>query len=82
MSGVPGPWVVGWAAGAGVVVVAAGLLLEITARAHRISAQAREITAGLDRARDNAAPLFELKQTGATVTRITDGLRTIREAGA
>jgi hypothetical protein len=79
---VPGPWVLGWAAGAGVVVIAAGLLLEITARAHRISAQARKITAGLDRSRDNAAPLFELKATTSALGSITDGLRTVREGGA
>lgn len=81
MDGVSKPWVIGWGAGAGVVVIAAGLLLEITARAHRISAQAREITAGLDRSRDNAAPLFALKQTAGNLTDITQGLRTIRETG-
>jgi hypothetical protein len=80
LRGIPGRWAVGWAAGAGIVGVAAGLLLEITARAHRISDQARDIAAGLDRTRDNAAPLFELKQTSSDLARITDGLRTVREA--
>ena len=75
-------WVIGWTAGAGVVAIAAGLLLEITARAERISAQAREITAGLEQARDNTAPLFALQETAATLGRVTDGLRTARGAGS
>ncbi len=75
----PNPWVTGWIAGAGVVAIAGGLLLEITARGNRIAAQAREITDGLDRARENAAPLFELSETSATLDRVTHGLRTARE---
>jgi hypothetical protein len=75
----PDPWVTGWVAGAGVVAIAAGLLLEITARGNRIAAQARDITAALERTRDNAAPLFELSETSASLDRITHGLRAARE---
>ena len=75
----PNPWVTGWIAGGGVVAIAGGLLLEITARGNRIAAQAREITAGLDRARENAAPLFELSETSATLDRVTHALRAVRE---
>ena len=77
-----GPWVTGWLAGAGVVAIAAGLLLEITARGNRIAAQAREITGGLDSARENAAPLFELSETSASLDRITRALRSAREQTA
>ena len=75
----PNPWVTGWIAGAGVVAIAGGLLLEITARGNRIAAQAREITDGLDRARENAAPLFELSETSASLDRVTHALRAARE---
>lgn len=77
--GMPNPWVTGWIAGAGVVAIAGGLLLEITARGNRIAAQAREITDGLDRAREHAAPLFELSETSATLDRVTHALRAARE---
>ena len=79
MKQTPSPWLIGWVAGAGVVAIAAGLLLEITARGNRIAAQAREITAGLDRARENAAPLFELSETSASLDRVTRSLRAARE---
>jgi hypothetical protein len=58
----PNPWVTGWIAGAGVVAIAGGLLLEITARGNRIAAQARDITEGLDRARENAIAVPGLAQ--------------------
>ena len=77
----PGGWTTGWAAGAGVVVVAAGLLLELTRRGNRIAAQAREVTESLERARDRTAPLFELSETAATVDRSTRLLRSLRETG-
>ncbi len=79
MKRVPSPWVTGWIAGAGVVAIAGGLLLEITARGNRIAAQARDITAGLERARDNAAPLFELSETSASLDRVARSLRAFRE---
>lgn len=82
MERTPSPWVTGWVAGAGVVVIAAGLLLEITARGNRIAAQAREITGGLDRVRENAAPLFELSETSASLDRVTRSLRAVRERSA
>ncbi len=61
------------------VAIAGGLLLEITARGNRIAAQAREITDGLDRARENAAPLFELSETSATLDGVARALRAARE---
>ena len=82
MERTPSGWTIGWVAGAGVVAIAAGLLLEITARGNRIAQQAREITGGLDRARENAAPLFELSETSASLDRVTRSLRALREQSA
>jgi hypothetical protein len=75
-------WIVGWAVGVVVVAVVAVLVLAITALAHRISAQARDITAALDGARENTAPLFDVRRSNHAIDRITRGLARVREEGS
>jgi hypothetical protein len=74
-------WRAGWLAGGGVVVVAAGLLLDITARARRIAREAEQITASLDRATENTAVLFELTTTNLRLDQAARRLRELRRAG-
>lgn len=73
-----GRWKAGWWTGAGVVALAAGLLLGLIGLARRITRQADEITEALTATRDNTAPLFELLDTNRTVERILAPLRTRR----
>jgi hypothetical protein len=75
-----GWWIFGWVVGAVVVMIAATLLLTIIALASRIVRQADEITAAIDGARANTAPLYEVKRTNLALDRITRGLRAAREA--
>lgn len=72
-------WIVGWALGAAVVLVAALLILAIIALARRIVRQAGEITAALEGARANTAPLFDLTRTNLALDRIHRGLAATRE---
>ena len=74
-------WRTGWAAGAAVVAVAAGLLLEIITRGRRIARQAEEIAATLKRAHGNSTGLFDLTQTNAALEHTVDGVRGLREGG-
>ena len=71
-------WRAGWVAGGGVVAVAAGLLLEITARARRIADQAEEIAATLERSHANTTALFDLTQTNDALQATADRLRALR----
>ncbi len=71
-------WVIGWAVGAVVVLLAAGLLLAVILLGRRISAQAGEITKALDGARTNTAPMFDVAHTNLALDRITRGLRDAR----
>jgi hypothetical protein len=73
-------WIVGWAIGAAVVVVAAVLLLTIVALGRRIVRQADEITTALDGARENTTPLFDVTRTNLAIDRITRGLARARGA--
>lgn len=72
-------WVVGWAIGVAVVLVAALLLLTIIALGRRITAQANDITAALDGAREHTTPLFDVTRTNLALDQITGDLRTVRE---
>lgn len=72
-------WVIGWAIGAAVVLVAALLLLAIIGLARRIVRQAGEITAALDAACENTAPLFDVTRTNLALDRIRRGLAQARE---
>jgi Na+/H+-dicarboxylate symporter len=74
-----GRWVLGWGAGAVVVVIAATLLLAIIALCRRIVSQAEDITRALDGARENTNVLFGVASTNATLERITRDLRAVRE---
>ncbi len=74
-SGGADPWVVGWIAGAGVVAVAAGLLVTITALARRVARQAGDIEAAIQASRDNVERLLDLPAVNASVARGLDGLR-------
>ena len=71
-------WIVGWVGGVVVIALVAALVLAITAVAHRITAQAEDITKALDGARANTEPLFAVKMTNSAVDRITRGLRIAR----
>ena len=79
---VSGWWIVGWAVGVVVVVIAATLVLTVIGLARRIVRQADAITEAIDGARENTAPLFDVKATSLSVDRITRGLRDVREHGA
>jgi hypothetical protein len=74
-------WIVGWVGGVVVIALVAALVLAITAVAHRITAQAEDITKALDGARANTEPLFAVKMTNSAVDRITRGLRIARTGG-
>lgn len=80
VSAISNRWRAGWAAGGGVVLIAAGLLLEITARAKRIAREAEEITAALDKATENSAVLFELTATNLALDRAARRLSELRGA--
>ena len=71
-------WRAGWAAGTGVVLIAAGLLVELSARGRRIVEQAEEIAAVLERTSGNAAALFEIAQTNEKLAAATAGLARLR----
>ena len=79
MTSTDGRWVLGWGAGAVVVVIAATLLLAIIALCRRIVSQAEDITRALDGARENTNVLFGVASTNATLERITGDLRAVRE---
>ena len=71
-------WWIGWAVALVVVLLAAGLLLTVIALGRRVAGQADDITAALDGARENTAPLFDVTRTNLAVDRITRGLRGVR----
>jgi hypothetical protein len=70
-------WVVGWAVGAVVILIAAALLLVIIGLGRRIVRQADDITTALDGTRENTTPLFDVTRTNLAVDQITRGLRTV-----
>lgn len=61
------PWVLGWTAGAGVVALAAGLLVTITVLARRVARQAGSIETALEATRHNVEPLLDLGSVNATL---------------
>lgn len=63
-------WALGWAAGAGVTGVAAGLLVTLILLARRISEQAGTIADGLERTAGTTAPLWELRDLNRTLERL------------
>lgn len=73
-------WLIGWMIAVVVVVLAATLLLTIIGLGRRIVRQADEITVGLDGARANTLPLYEVKKANLAIDRITRGLAAARKA--
>lgn len=82
MAAIDPTWIIGWAIGALVVVIAAVLLLTIIALARRVTAQADEITRALEGGRENTAALFELPRTNLALDRITRGLAALRRGSS
>lgn len=78
MIALSGWWTVGWIAGAAVVLVAAVLILVVISIARRITAETREIRAGLDGVSQKTLALREVSRTHKAVERITIGLRRAR----
>jgi hypothetical protein len=75
-------WIIGWAVGAVVVLIAAALLLSIIGLGWRITRQAEDITEALGGARTNTEPLFDVTRTNLAIDRITRGLRAVRTGGS
>jgi ABC-type multidrug transport system fused ATPase/permease subunit len=71
-------WIIGWAIGLVVVVIAATLLLAIIGLGRRIARQADSITEALDGARANTDALYDVARTNLAIDRITRGLRAVR----
>lgn len=71
-------WLVGWALGAVVVVIAALLLLAVIALGRRIVRQAVEITGALDGARENTTALYDVRRTNLALDRVARGLARAR----
>lgn len=67
-------WTVGWVGGGAVVLIAATLLVTITALARRIARQADEITAALDGAERHTEPLWRLRDVNSALSRVVDRL--------
>jgi aspartate/methionine/tyrosine aminotransferase len=72
-------WRIGWLSGGAVVVIAAALILTLIGLGRRITGQAREVDALLERVRDNTAGLFDLPKTNRTIETIAEGLRDLRD---
>jgi hypothetical protein len=70
-----GWWILGYAIGAAVVLVAATLLIVINLLARRIVRQTAEITLALDGAMRNTEPLFDLGMVNHSLESLTRGLK-------
>ena len=68
-------WVVGYAIGAGVVLVAATLLVLIILLARRIVRQTAEITLALDGSMRNTTPLYDIGMMNHGLQSIIRGLK-------
>lgn len=73
-------WVIGWAVGLAVTVVAATLLIAIIVLARRVVGQAGAIVEALDGARANTDALYDVRVTNHELDRITTHLATVRES--
>ena len=72
-------WFVGWGIALLVVLIAAALLVAISALGWRIVRQADGITEALDGTREHTTPLFDVTRTNLALDQITRGLRSVRE---
>lgn len=75
-------WIVGYALGAAVVLVAAALLVAAIALVRRVVGQAGDIVAALEGARSNTAPLVAIAEVNLALERIAAGLERLRGAQA
>lgn len=74
-------WIVGYAIGIAVVLIAATLLIAIIVLARRIVHQAAAITLALDGAMRNTDPLFDVANVNHSIESIARGLKKLRGAG-
>ena len=72
-----GWWILGYALGGVVVLIAATLLIVINLLARRIASQAAEITIVLDGAMRNTNPLFDVGMLNHSIEAITRGLKAV-----
>lgn len=72
-------WYVGWPVGLVVVGLVVVLLLTLIGQARQVTGQAVDIERALDGARVNTDALWDVRQTNATVGRVTRGLAAARE---
>ena len=70
-----GWWILGYAIGGAVVLIAASLLIVINLLARRIVRQAAEITLALDGALRNTDPLFDLGMVNHGIESLTRGIK-------
>ena len=70
-----GWWILGFAVGGGVVLIAAALLIAINVLASRIVRQTAEITLALDGAMRNTDPLFDLGMVNHSLESLTRGVK-------
>lgn len=68
-------WTTGWVAGAGVVAIAAGLLLTLVRQARTIAGQADDITSRLQRTAGNTDSLWQVDSLNATLLRIVSAIK-------
>ena len=74
-------WIVGYAIGGAVVLIAATLLIVINLLARRIVHQAAEITLALDGAMRNTDPLFDLGMVNHSLESLVRGVKTLAGEG-
>ena len=73
-----GWWILGYAVGGAVILIAATLLIAIILLARQIVSQAAAITRALDGAMRNTDPLFDLANMNHAIGSITRGLEKLR----
>ena len=71
-------WIIGYAIGAGVVVVVAALVVTATVHARRVVSQAGDIIAALEEARDNTTGLWEVAKVNRHLEAIIDTAAQLR----
>jgi hypothetical protein len=78
-----GWWILGYAIGGAVVLIAATLLIVINLLARRIVRQTAEITLALDGTMRNSDPLFDLGMVNHGIESLTRGIKQLAgEEGA
>ncbi len=75
-------WIIGYAVGAGVVVVVAVLVVAATLEARRVVGQAADIIAALEEARDNTMGLWDVANANRHLESIVDAAVHLRRLAA